>query len=67
MENDKLNELLSALTDEQKEKAMACKTAEELLALAAREGIELPEKVLNEIAGGLYTRPMYEVKQTLVP
>ena len=56
MENEKLNEMLKSiwdgLTDEQKEKARACRTAEELTALAGKEGIELPDEVLDGIAGG---------------
>lgn len=41
-----------ALTDEQKERAKACKTTDELMTLAGREGIELPDEVLDRIAGG---------------
>lgn len=55
-ENKKLNELLTAvwdsLTDEQKEKAKACRSEEELLKLAAEEGIELPDEVMDAVAGG---------------
>ncbi len=56
MDNDKLNELLvnvlDSLTDEQKAKAKACKTPDELLKLAGEEGIELPDEVLDAVAGG---------------
>ena len=56
MDNEKLNELLvnvwDSLTDEQKEKAKECKTADELLKLAGEEGIELPDEVLDAAAGG---------------
>ncbi len=56
MENEKLNELLKnvwdSLTDEQKEKAKACKTPDELLKLAGEEGIELPDEALDAAAGG---------------
>ena len=38
--------------DELKEKAKQCKTMEELTALAAKEGIELPDEVVDQIAGG---------------
>ena len=41
-----------SLTDEQKEKAAACKTMEELAALAGKEGIELPDEALDAISGG---------------
>ena len=40
------------LTDEQKAKAMACKTPEEMLALAHAEGYELTDEQLEGVAGG---------------
>ena len=40
------------LTPEQIEKAKACKSAEELLALAKEEGIELSDKQLEAVNGG---------------
>ena len=40
------------LTPEQLEKAKACTTPEELLALAKEEGYELSEEQLEGIAGG---------------
>lgn len=40
------------LTPEQKAKALACKTPEELLALAQEEGYELTEEQLEGINGG---------------
>ena len=40
------------LTDEQKAKVMACKTADELVELAKAEGVELSDEQLNIIAGG---------------
>ena len=56
MENKDLSKILSdvwdSLTDEQKEKARQCKTADELLALAGKEGIELPDEVANAVSGG---------------
>ncbi len=41
-----------SLTDEQKEKAKQCETMEELTTLAGKEGIELPDEVLDAVAGG---------------
>ena len=41
-----------SLTDEQKEKAKACKTPDELTLLAGKEGIELPDELLDAVAGG---------------
>ena len=56
MENGMTPELIrkiaDSLTDEQKEKAKACKSAEELLALVGKESIELPDEMLNAVSGG---------------
>ncbi len=58
-----LRGIWDSLTDEQKEKAKACKTLDELTELAGREGIELPDEVLDAIAGGyvFYNGRSYEV------
>ena len=40
------------LTQEQMEKAKACRTAEELIALAEAEGIELTDEQLECVSGG---------------
>ncbi len=54
--DEKMEEVLkgiyNSLTDEQKQMAKACKTVEELAALAGREGIELPDEALDQVAGG---------------
>ena len=50
--NEKLREIYDSLTDEQKEKAMNCKTAEELMDFAGEEDIELPEELVESVAGG---------------
>ena len=50
--NTALKGIYDSLTDEQKAKAKACKTMEELTALAAREGMELPDEALDAVAGG---------------
>ncbi len=47
-----LTGIWNSLTDEQKEKAKQCKTMEELAAIAGREGIELPDEILDAVAGG---------------
>ena len=40
------------LTEEQKKKAQACKTPEEMLALAREEGYELSDEQLEAVSGG---------------
>ena len=40
------------LTPEQKKKLDACKSPEEVLALAKEEGVELTEEQLDQITGG---------------
>ena len=45
--------LLNSLTDEQKEKAKACKNVGELTALLGEMGIALPDELLDAAAGGL--------------
>ncbi len=47
-----LKGIWDSLTDEQKEKAKQCKTMDELTALAGKEGVELPDEVLDQVAGG---------------
>lgn len=49
-------EILNSLTDEQKEKAKACKTPEELTGLLGELGVELPDKLLDAVAGGQSNR-----------
>ena len=44
--------LLKGLTEEQISKVKACKTQEELLALAKQEGVELSEEHLSAVSGG---------------
>ncbi len=44
--------ILSKLTDEQKKKALAAKTPEDLLAVAKETGYELSRDQLDEISGG---------------
>ena len=42
----------NSLTEEQKAKALACKTPEEMLALAKEEGYELSDEQLEAVSGG---------------
>ena len=50
--NEALKGLWDSLTDEQKEKAKACKSMDELAALAGQMGVELPDEALDAVAGG---------------
>jgi len=43
----------SDLTPEQQEKARACKTPEDMLALAKAEGYELSDEDLEAVSGGI--------------
>ena len=51
--NEKLKEIYDSLTDEQKEKAKNCRTLEELVEFAGEEDIELPEELMDQVAGGI--------------
>ena len=54
--DEKMKEALKGiydnLSDELKEKAKACKTMDELMEFAGKEGIELPDEMLDSVAGG---------------
>ena len=50
----------SDLTPEQQEKARACKTPEDMLALAKAEGYELSVEDLEGVAGGNAWEDVYE-------
>ena len=47
-----LKSVYDNLTDEQKEKAKACKTYDELMEFAGKEGIELPDDLAEAVSGG---------------
>ena len=55
--NEKLNETLKgiydSLTEEQKEKAKACKTMDDFLKFAGEENINLPDELLEAVSGGV--------------
>ena len=60
MDKNKTNELNKALegmwdslTDEQKIKAKECKSMDELMLLAGKFGVELPDEMLTCVAGGI--------------
>ena len=47
-----LEEYIKDLSPELQEKARACKTKDELMQLAAENGLEIPEEALEGVAGG---------------
>ena len=49
-----LEKFFANLTDEQKAKAKECKTMEELMDFAGKEGIELPDELLDSVSGGYH-------------
>ena len=52
MENLNIEEYIRELPPELQEKAKACKSADELLALAGEKKIPLPDEALEAVAGG---------------
>ncbi len=52
--NDTLKMLLDNLTDDQKEKAKACKNMDEFMKLAGEWGLELPDELVDNVGGGLW-------------
>ena len=53
MNTEKIKELYDSLPDALKEKAMACRTAEEFIKFASDAGISLPDEFLDAVAGGM--------------
>ena len=49
---DKYKEMFDGLSDDLKAKVANCKTADDLIALAKAEGIELTDEQLDAISGG---------------
>ncbi len=61
--NRAITGIWDSLTDEQKAKAKACNSMDELASLAASAGVELPDEMLDAVAGSIYntdpSRPNY--------
>ncbi len=51
-------ELLKGLTEEQIKKVEACKSSEEILALAQSEGVQLSDEQLEAVSGGECQTPL---------
>ena len=52
------------ISPELREKAKACKTPEELLALAKKEGYKLSEEELSAVSGGVSWSSCYSLNST---
>ena len=57
--NEAVRSMWDSLTDEQKAKAKDCKTLDELLALADKAGVALPDELLEAVAGGIPPTPTH--------
>ncbi len=51
--SDLLKSVVKGLNDEQKEKVKACKSPDEVIACLGELGVELPDELLDAVAGGL--------------
>ena len=58
MENMNINTFLDTLTEEQKSKVLACKTEDELEQVLDDYDIEIPDEMLEDVAGGKGFVPM---------
>ena len=54
---DALKGIFEELTDEQKEKVKACKNADEVMNLLGEWGVELPDELVGNVAGGDWYNP----------
>ena len=61
---DKYKEMFDGLSDDLKAKVAECKTADDLIALAKAEGIELTDEQLDAISGGSVWSCDYHQDQT---
>ena len=58
METKELSELFASLTDEQKERVRVCKDGRSLAKTLEELGVELPDTLLDEVAGGNGQNPV---------
>ncbi|MBO6140607.1 MAG: hypothetical protein J6O40_02340 [Ruminococcus sp.] len=57
--NEKLESYIKDLPDELKEKARACKTAEDYSKFLEENDLELPDEALSLVAGGVCTKEYF--------
>ncbi len=51
-QNEAIKKFWTSLSGEQRERARACKSIDELMSFAGEEGVELPDELLDAVAGG---------------
>ena len=49
----KYKKIYDNMTDEQKKRAKRCKTSEEFMAIVEGEGVEMPDEMFDDVAGGV--------------
>ena len=49
----KYKKIYDNMTDEQKKRAERCKTSEEFMAIVEGEGVEMPDEMFDDVAGGV--------------
>ena len=56
MENEKSMEMFAKIyenmTDDQKKRALECATSEDFMAIVENEGVEMPDDMFDDVAGG---------------
>ena len=57
MEDNKVLEMLAKIydnmTEDQKKRALECETAEDFMAIVEGEGVEMPDEMFDDVAGGV--------------
>ncbi len=51
-QNEAIKKFWTSLSGEQRERAKSCKSIDELMSFAGEEGVELPDELLDAVAGG---------------
>ena len=59
--DEEVMSFFDSMTDAQKEKAKACSDQDEFMRFADEEGIEIPDGLLEQVAGGGFWRKMWRL------
>ena len=63
---EKFDKFCAELTDEQKEKLQKCNSLDQFVELLGKEGIEIPDELLDGVAGGTVSAESLEsIERTL--